>query len=432
MKIKVKDLPYEQAVAKIDSHHKGPSRPSPFLKILIRVISQKELKEVNFTYKEEGMEKLGKKEPCLILMNHSAFIDLSIAAEIFKDRPYNIVCTSDGFVGKEFLMRKIGCIPTQKFVTDVQLVKDMMYTVKRLKSSVLLFPEASYSFDGTATPLPASIGKLVKMMGVPVVMVRTYGAFLRDPLYNNLQKRAVDVSAKVTYLLGKEDTETLSAKEIQEKINSCFTFDNFKTQQEAGTTVGERFRADYLNRVLYKCPSCLREGKLVGKGSNLCCTACGKLWELDTDGHLSSAQGNPVFTHIPDWYAWERKCVKAEIVHGDYKLDIPVDICVMVDTKSIYRVGEGRLYHTSKGFELEGCDGRLHYVQGPKASYSLYSDYYWYEIGDMICIGNSEILYYCFPKNCGDVVAKTRLATEEIYKIAKKKAESDNQENYKK
>lgn len=36
----------------------------------------------------------------------------------------------------------------------------------------------------------------------------------------------------------------------------------------------------------------------------------------------------------------------------------------------------------------------------------------------MICIGNTDILYYCFPTEGGDIVAKTRLATEELYKMA--------------
>ena len=34
----------------------------------------------------------------------------------------------------------------------------------------------------------------------------------------------------------------------------------------------------------------------------------------------------------------------------------------------------------------------------------------------MICIGNRDALYYCFPKKQG-VVAKTRLAAEELFKI---------------
>jgi hypothetical protein len=37
----------------------------------------------------------------------------------------------------------------------------------------------------------------------------------------------------------------------------------------------------------------------------------------------------------------------------------------------------------------------------------------------MICIGNHTALYYCFPKTDRDVVAKARLAAEELYKIAK-------------
>lgn len=50
-------------------------------------------------------------------------------------------------------------------------------------------------------------------------------------------------------------------------------------------------------------------------------------------------------------------------------------------------------------------------------SYSLYADYFWYEIGDMLCIGDHKALYYCFPQGGGDVVAKTRLAAEELYKL---------------
>ena len=61
----------------------------------------------------------------------------------------------------------------------------------------------------------------------------------------------------------------------------------------------------------------------------------------------------------------------------------------------------------------------MDYSQKPIVSYSLNSDYFWYEIGDVICIGDGNILYYCFSKDAGDIVAKTRLATEEMFKIAK-------------
>ena len=94
----------------------------------------------------------------------------------------------------------------------------------------------------------------------------------------------------------------------------------------------------------------------------------------------------------------------------------------MIKPDCVYRVGEGRLRHTKEGFHLTGCSGRLDYHQVPERSYSLYSDFYWYEIGDVICIGDTDRQYYCFPKETGDIVAKTRLAAEELYKITKEKA----------
>jgi hypothetical protein len=92
---------------------------------------------------------------------------------------------------------------------------------------------------------------------------------------------------------------------------------------------------------------------------------------------------------------------------------------MLMDDKNIYAVGEGHLTHDRDGFRLTGCDGALEYNQKPLSSYTLNSDYYWYKMGDVIGIGDRKMLYYCYPKNCGDVVTKARLAAEEIYKIVR-------------
>lgn len=420
MKIKVKNKSYDEVIAIPPQKHKKPMKQRFFFRLLLRIVSIPGLLAVRFRVQKHGMERLGKKEPCLVLMNHSCFLDLQIASTLLFPRPFNVVCTSDGFVGKNLLMRLLGCIPTKKFIFDFGLVRDMNYTVKTLKSSVLLYPEASYSFDGTATPLPETIGQFVKLLGVPVVMIETHGAFARQPLYNNLKTRKVKVSADMTYLLSAAEVEEKSAEEIRDLIERQFSFDAFRWQQQSGVRIDEPDRADSLNRVLYKCPACLTEGKTEGKGTHLVCHACGKKYELDELGFLRAESGETEFSHIPDWYAWERACVRRELQEGTYRLDCEVEICMMVDTKAIYRVGEGRLTHTSEGFRLVGCDGKLTFTQKPIASYSVYSDFYWYELGDVICIGNQKALYYCFPKNAGDFVAKTRLATEELYRLVKR------------
>ena len=423
MKIKIKNSDYKEVMAKPVAPHFNPRKPGIFFRTLTYLAGLSELKKVRFSHTEIGMERLGKKQPCLYLMNHSSFLDLKIASHILYPKPFQIVCTQDGFIGKLWLMKRLGCIPKKKFVPEPSLVRDMVFSLKKLRSSVLMYPEASYSFDGTSTPLPDSLGKCIKLLNVPVVMITTSGAFSYDPLYNGLQKRKVKVSAEMKYLLSPEEIAKKSAEEINVILRKEFDVDYFRWQQDNKVVVNEPFRVDHLERVLYKCPVCGHEEEMEGKGTELTCRSCGSKWELDVYGYLKRLNGEDKFKHIPDWYAWERECVKKEIENGTYRMECDVDICMMTDYKCMYRVGSGKLTHTTNGFTLIGCDGELDYSQPPLASYSLYADYYWYEIGDMICIGDTKRLYYCFPKNQSIPVAKARIATEELYKKAKRISE---------
>lgn len=423
MKTTVKSLPFAEAAAIAPYPHKMPRKPGLFWRSLIRGLSVFGLSGTDFHFETERMELLAKNEPCLILMNHSCFLDLQIASRILYPRPYNIICTCDGFVGlgglMEWLMRSIGCVPTRKFVTDFSLVQDMEYCFKTLKTSVLMYPEASYSFDGTCTPLPRKMGVLLKKFDVPVVMIETFGAFSRNPLYNELKvRKAVPVTAKATLLYTRQEIREKTVKELSDGLDRAFSFDHFRWQQEQGLEISEPFRADGLHRILYKCPHCGEEGKMEGKGTMLTCHGCGKQWELTPLGQMRALEGQTEYPHIPDWYAWERQEVRRELENGTYRMEADVDIAIMADFSAIYRVGEGHLTHDMDGFHLTGCDGQLEYAQKPQTCYGLYADYYWYEIADTICIGDNQRLYYCFPKG-QPIVAKTRLAAEELYKITK-------------
>lgn len=417
MKIKTVKADYGKVIDIKNPKHRRPMRPLFILMLVIRVLAFFELIKVGFTFTKKRMDEAGKG-PYLILMNHSSFIDLKIASRIFFPKKYCIVCTSDGFVGKEWLMRLLGCIPTQKFVTDVSLIMDMIYAVKKKNTSILMYPEASYSFDGCATPLPRKLGTLIKKLGVPVVTVITDGAFLYDPLYNGLRKRKVKVSAEVKCLLTVDEIKEKSVAEIDAMLDNEFSFDNFANQRDKKIAVTEDFRAEGLERILYKCPACKTKNNMVGSGVSLTCKECGKEYYMDEFGQMNAKDSNTEFPHIPDWYRWERECVKEELKNGTYKLDCDVQIGIMTDFKAIYMVGDGHLTHDENGFTLTGCDGQLTYRQSPLANYGLYADYYWYEIGDVICIGDKKRLYYCFPKTSQNV-AKARIAAEELFIMKK-------------
>ena len=111
MKIKVSDRTFAEVEAMPGFKYERPVKQSAFLRWLMKTLSAGELKSTHFTYRNIGMERLKQGEPCLVLMNHSAFIDLKMAATILYPRPFHIVTTVDGFVGKNSLMRHLGCIP---------------------------------------------------------------------------------------------------------------------------------------------------------------------------------------------------------------------------------------------------------------------------------------------------------------------------------
>lgn len=412
MKIKTVKTTYDEAIAKEIPKHKRPRKPSFLLRAVINIASTVELWKAR--YKTTGALPKKSDGPCLVLMNHSSFIDLKIAHRIMFPRPVSVVCTYDALVGKRWLMRWMGCIPTRKFVSDLALIQDMKHALKN-GTNVLMYPEAGYSFDGTATSLP-KLGKLVKLLGVPVVFIETKGAYIRDPLYNELRIRKVPVSAHVSTLFTKEDTKNLSAEEIDAKLDIAFSFDNFAWQRENAIKVDAPERAVGLERMLYKCPHCGAEGFMSSIGTKIICNACDKAYTLTEFGELSADDGVTEFSHIPDWFRWERTMVRKELEDGTYSLDIPVKISIMNDFKALYEVGTGRLSHTLEGFHLTGCEGKLDFSQKALASHSLNADFFWYELGDVISIGNSHVLYYCFPEG-GVPVAKARLAAEELYKM---------------
>lgn len=418
MKTKITEMSYSEVMNLEKQKHQNPIRPNLFFRTLLKLVGIPDMIKSHFTCEYVGMEKLGKDEPCIILMNHSAFLDLEILTSVLYPRPINIVASNDAFFGKDWLMRHIGCIPTRKYVHDLGLVRDIKYAIENLKTSVAIFPEAGYSMDGSATSIGESMGKLVKMLNVPIVMIKAEGVYLRDPLYNNLQiRKNVKTSATVKYLLSPEEIQEMTSDEINEIVQREFTFDYFTWQKENKIVIDEPFRADCLNRVLFKCPHCMEEGQMEGKGIHIVCKKCGVSYTLDELGYLKNDDGETKFDHIPTWYAWQREEIKKQILNDEYHLDIPVDICCSKDTKNMYHIGEGRLTHDRHGFVLDGVGGELHYEQKPLSSYSLCADFYFYEIGDVVVVGNNKMLYYLFPKCEGDVVAKIRIAQEELYKI---------------
>ena len=100
MKIKTRTKKYSEVMAIEKKTHLRPVKPNIFWRTLINVLSVFVLSTLRFKYTLKGMDKLSDKEPALFLMNHSCFNDFEIASKLLYPRAYNVIATTDGFVGK--------------------------------------------------------------------------------------------------------------------------------------------------------------------------------------------------------------------------------------------------------------------------------------------------------------------------------------------
>lgn len=398
---------------------KYPIRQPIFIVWLIWILCKIVL--IGKKYKVEKINMEGLKPPYMLLSNHMYFIDFKLAAMgTFPHRVNNVV-NIDGYYCRPWLLELIGAICTRKFTADMHLIKSINKVLKR-GDILSMYPEARYSPCGVTSYLPESLGKLIKMNKVPVVVTIHRGNHLSSPFWNFRKKRRVPFHTTMTQILTTEQVQRMSVDEINETLKKAFEYDDYRYQKENGILITEKYRAEGMHKILYHCPNCMTESKMASKGTEIFCTECGKRWNLNEDGTLSALCGETEFSHIPDWFNWEREQVRGQILRGEYSFEDEVDIYSMPRCWKFEHLGAGKLTHDiEKGFIVEGFyNGEPYHIQRtPIETNSLHIeyDYCYIKPFDCVDISTETDSFYCYPKK-ENVVTKLAFATEEIYQRA--------------
>ncbi len=369
-------------------------------------------------YKVEKINMEGLKPPYILLSNHMYFIDFELAAMgTFPHRVNNIV-SIDGYYRRPWLMELIGAICKRKFISDLHLVKSISHVLK--KGDILcMYPEARYSPCGTTAYLPESLGKLIKMNKVPVVVTIHRGNYLHSPFWNFRNKRKVPLHTTLTQILTAEQVKTMSVDEINQAVHDAMQYDDYQYQKDNGILVTEPFRAEGLHKVLYQCPHCLTESKMASEGADLYCTECGKRWHLGEDGTLAAVNGETEFSHVPDWFEWEREQVRAQIERGEYTFEDEVEVYSLPRCWRFMKLGRAKVTHDiENGFVLEGFYNgkpyRIHRQPDSLNSLHVEYDYCYIKPFDCFDISTDKDSFYCYPTK-PNVITKLAFATEELY-----------------
>lgn len=393
-----------------------PSKGNLLLYPIAWMLSIPSMRYHKLKLSKDGMDNL--KPPYLLLSNHQSVYDLKVLQTALFPHRANYVAAIDALAQhNRHVMRGLGCIAKRKFLPmDLALIKNMRYSLSR-KRICVMYPEARYTLDGKRSYIPFSTAKLVKMLKVPLVTLNMHGCYTSNPQFSQKKYTHVPIKAEMKLLFTAEEVEKLSAEEIYNKIIESLSYDDFDYQLQNNIRITDPDRAKGLNSLLYQCPHCYTEHSMTASGTTLRCEHCGKAYEYTELGELRALDGETEFSHIPDWFDWQRKNVRAEIEAGKYCFEDEVEVWTLPNAKRFVKHGMGKIRHTTDGFVLN-CNAYNRPTEEKWKSeemYGLHIEYNFRGKSDVIDISKINESYWLYPtKKC--VITKLSLAFEEIYK----------------
>ncbi|MDR1687441.1 MAG: hypothetical protein LBS21_02365 [Clostridiales bacterium] len=376
--------------------------------------------------KIERVNMKGLRPPFLVLSYHQSFQDYYITPLSLFPHRANYVSDVEGFAAfGKWLYSKIGCIATRRYSGDVNLIRNILHAVNVNKNIVVVYPEARHSLVGTNSSFPESVGKLVKLLKLPVVVQKLYGSYLAQPVWDEKFSRKVKMRCELEKVLNPDQIDELSFADITALLNEHFRYDEYRLQYERRIKINYPKRAEGLHKALYLCPNCGAE-EMHSQNIKLICGKCGKEWLMDEYGRLSAKCGITEFEHIPDWFEYQRGVVGRLIESGAYTLDIPVSVEALPNEKGFVALGAGRLSHGTNGFllNIEKSGEALRFASS--SLHSVHIEYDYRGRGDCVVLSTYNCCYYLYPAlgNCS--VTKIMLAGEQLHFPLCPQAESTN------
>lgn len=348
------------------------------------------------------------KPPYLVLGTHQSFTDFIVTPLALFPHRANYVSELEGFeYYGEWIYRRLGCLGTRKFVSDLMLIKNIKKVLDR-GDSLVLYPEARYANVGTASKLQKSVAKMVKFYKYPVVVLNMNGNYLKSPIWNLTTRKQAKLSATMIGALTPQDIENMSVDEIHEKLESLLQYDEYQYQRDNNIKITYPKRAEGLNKPLYKCKKCGNEVSMRSEGDMISCGNCGASWKMDEYGTLiDTADSSKIL--IPDWYEWERSTVNKEVEDGTYHLSLKVQVDALPNGKNFIDCGIGELVHDLDGFRLKFNDyeiGSVNELFFSNASMpSIHTEYDYRGKGECVTLSTLDNTYFLFPADNSDVNA---------------------------
>jgi 1-acyl-sn-glycerol-3-phosphate acyltransferase len=246
----------------------------------------------------------GFKPPYIVVANHVNFWD-PFWINSFVPHPIQFV-TSDNVFRTLFLglaMRLLGSIPKTKLMSDTESIRHIIQVLSN-GGVIGIFPEGARTFDGRSGENIQAVAKLLRKLRVPVLCVRIQGGYLARPRWARAVRRGrVTLEYSVLFTAGELSRSTV--EEVHQKMSGRLAVDEMAWQRGAMVRFRGKRPAEYLERLLFVCPSCGAVSTLVSRNRKVMCASCAYRVAVNDYGFFEQDRGPLLFREPAEWNAWQ-------------------------------------------------------------------------------------------------------------------------------
>ncbi len=340
---------------KIDLPNK---RAVKIIRCLLKILQPKE--KAIYKYHFDGKEMQDKQ--IILLADHATKPAFKYVLHGYPFIAPNVVMGYQNvFVKGLFkLLLKGGIIAKKLYQPDHKTVAEMLKVLK-LGGSLCIFPEGIQSSSGSSHPIFSGTAKLIKKAGIPVVLCKSYGAYLVRPRYKKTENKGMQ-EFHYEILFTEEELKQLTVEEIYDKLLQRFTYNDFEWNKTARNKYEGKNKeplAKGIESILYRCPKCGSEFALKTEGEDIICEACGNTVTLNEYYDLTPKTENDYlpYTSIDQWFKSQRKEVQKEVKEKfcyQYECELYGLHTEKLSFKPFYACGEGVVTITNEYIRYKG------------------------------------------------------------------------------
>lgn len=343
--------------------------------------------------------------PYIALANHSCFYDYYFLNFLKPKKNFSYV-VNDYYFRRPIIggiLEQCGEIPKKLFEPDVGTIKGIMSMIKR-GYSVAMFPEGRLTTEGKLCSVNKTVVPLIRKLGVPLVLISIKNAYLAKPKWRNKIFRST-VSVRTEEIIFPEAINSMTDEVLYGKIISVLS------RGEENTIVyKEKGRAKGLEKVLYKCPSCLKNFDMESDNNSLKCKSCGRTLTLNENYEFDDEN----LKTIADYYEFIKEEERKKL--ADLNLTVYVNAKIFKKGSGKYEKDEGIFTLTPEGVSYKSMINDYGFTKSVSSLEAIA-----YSVGDEFEMYNEDRLHYFYPKKNKNICVQVAL----IYDLLKEQTKNE-------